>query len=118
MLECRHALRPIGDISVVACADCASVRFWDADGPLDTAEGVARVFGSFAMRTSLPALGAPGRTAMVYDAPDAAGLRALAALPTGAWLAAQPGLWLGTDGTHLLLSPSDPTIDQHLGRGA
>ena len=118
MLECRHELRSLGTISVVACATCASVQFWGPDGPLDQAEGVARLFGSFTMRDSFRALGAPGREAIVYDAPDRAGRRALEAFPVHTWLEAQPGLWMSTDGTHLVLSPSDPSTGRHFGRGA
>lgn len=118
MLECRHELRSVGSISVMACATCRSVQFWDTDGLLDQAEGVARLFGSFSMRTTLRALGAPGPEAMVYDAPNRAGRHALEAFPVHVWLEAQPGLWMSTDGEHLVLSPADPSIGHHLGRGA
>ena len=118
MLDCRHELTPLGAVSVVACATCESVQFWGTEGPLDQAEGVARVFGSFTMRDSFRALGAPGPEAMVYDAPDRAGRRALAAFPPHVWLEAQPNLWMSTDGTHLVLSPADPSIGRHFGRGA
>ncbi|NND83543.1 MAG: hypothetical protein HKN46_00170 [Acidimicrobiia bacterium] len=118
MLECRHELQSVGAVSVMACATCASVQFWDDRGPLDRAEGVAQVFGSFSMRTTLPALGAPGPEAMVYDPPNRAGRKVLEVFPAHVWLEAQPGLWMSTDGDHLVLSPSDPTVSHHLGRGA
>ena len=41
-----------------------------------------------------------------------------AAFPVGVWLETQPGLWMSTDGTHLLLCTAGPTAGRHLGRGA
>ncbi len=118
MLECRHELHSLGPISVVACATCESVQFWSTDGPLEPAEGVAQLFGTFTRRSAFPALRAPGPEAIVYDPPNRAGRATLAAFPTHVWLETQPGLWMSTDGTHLLLSPAGPAVGRHLGQGA
>ncbi len=118
MLDCRHELKDTGGISVLACGECGLVQFWDGDGTLPPATGMARLFGAFTAQGRLPTLRGPGPEAILYRPPTRAARRHLEAFPRKAWLETQPGLWMSHDGEHLLLVPTDPLTSHNLGRGA
>lgn len=115
--DCRHETRYWGRTAVVACGSCGVLQFFGKTGPLDPAEGVAALFGSYDLIGPLPAVGAPARDVLAYRPP----LRkrgALGLLPLGEWLGVSEELWIASGGDVLLLATSNRLVVDNLTRGA
>lgn len=105
----------VGRIAVTACGSCGEVEWFSRQGPIDHAEALASLFGSFDLVGELDALGAPAPKVLAY-APSAPRKRkALEALPPNVWLRASPDLWLSHDGEVLLLAPTHRLLFDNLG---
>ncbi len=115
---CEHKPVWVGRVAVAACEDCGQVDWLSDHGPVDPAEAMAALFGSFDLVGSMEALGAPSPEVLVYRPPTARKRRHLDALPRRAWLKAGPHLWMSTDGEVLLLSTNQPLLYENLTRGA
>lgn len=116
--DCDHALRAHGRTGVIACSACGLVEWFGPSGrPLDPAEGLAALFGSFDLIGAVPAVGAPARRVLAYR-PPRGGRGALAVLPAGSWMRGGPDLWVATDGAVLLLATPDDLMVENLTRGA
>lgn len=115
--DCDHRLRSHGRTGVIACGECGTVAWFGAHGPLDPAEAVAALFGSFDLLGRLPAVGAPSEVVLAYR-PGIGRKGALSVLPPSVWLQAGPRLWLSTDGELLLVSTPDSLMIENLTRGA
>ena len=103
LLSAAHA-----GVRVEACAPCATVRFCDAGGDdgdqLEATVALAKLFGTFDLIGTLDAVRAPGRTVLMYRAPDRLTHASLRVVTPHQWFEADDGLWLYHDGEHLLLS--------------
>ena len=115
---CEHKPTWVGRIAVAACADCGRVDWFSDEGPVDHAEAMASLFGSYDLVGPMLALGAPSRQVLVYSPPSSRKRRNLDALPKGAWLKAGPQLWMSTDREVLLLAPTQRLLFENLTRGA
>jgi hypothetical protein len=115
---CEHKPVWVGRIAVAACADCGEVDWFSDLGPVDPAEAMAALFGSYDLVGSMPALGAPSPDILVYSPPSPRKRRNLEALPRRAWLEAGPQLWMSTDGEVLLLATTRRLLFENLTRGA
>jgi hypothetical protein len=115
---CEHKPVWVGRIAVTACEDCGLVDWLSDTGPVDSAEAMATLFGSYDLVTSMEALGAPTPEVLVYAPPSARKQRHLRALPTRVWLKAGLHLWMSTDGEVLLLAPTQRLLFENLTRGA
>lgn len=116
--KCDHNPVWIGRIAVSACAGCETIDWLSKDGPVDHAEAVAAVFGSFDLLGRLDALGAPSPEVLVYAPPRRQLRRHLDAIPPRVWLKAGPHLWLSHDGEHLLLATNHRLLFDNMTRGA
>lgn len=115
---CEHNPVWVGRIAVAACQACARVDWFSADGPIDAAEALAALFGSYDLLGPLDALAAPAARVLAY-APDSARKRkALDSLPRRVWLKAGPHLWLSHDGELLLLATTQRLLFENIIRGA
>ncbi|CAN5753570.1 hypothetical protein BH23ACT5_BH23ACT5_22710 [soil metagenome] len=114
---CDHRLRTWGQTGVIACSDCGLVEWFGTSGPIDSAEAMAALFGSFDLIGSMPAIGAPAEQVLAYR-PTRARRGALSVLPAKTWLQAGPDLWLATDGATLLLASPNQLMVDNLTRGA
>ena len=108
------SLGPKKSLHLGACTECGSVTWRDARDELDPAAAMEALFGSFELVSQLPALRAPGAVVLAYRPPSRRAAQVLTALEPGTWIEGQPGLWMSTDGTVLLLSPSDPLFIANL----
>lgn len=115
---CEHKPVWVGRIAVTACDECARVDWFSADGPVDPAEALAALFGSYDLIGPLDALGAPAPRVLAYAPPSSRKRRALDALPKRAWLKAGPHLWLSHDGELLLLATTQRLLFENITRGA
>lgn len=115
---CEHKPVWVGRLAVAACEDCGRVDWFSDQGPVDSAEAMAALFGSYDLIASMPALGAPSPEVLVYAPPSERKRRNLKALPTKVWLKAGPHLWMSTDGEALLLAPTERLLFENLTRGA
>lgn len=115
--DCDHELKTHGRVGLVACGTCGLVEWFGPDGPIDPAEGMAALFGTYDLVGPMPAVGAPAETVLAYR-PDRGKRGALRVLPSESWLRAAPELWLATDGSVLLLATPDPLMVDNLTRGA
>lgn len=115
---CEHKPTWVGRIAVAACEECGRVDWFSDEGPVDHAEALAALFGSYDLVGPMQALGAPSRQVLVYSPPSARKRRHLDALPRGAWLKAGPQLWMSTDGEVLLLATTQRLLFENLTRGA
>ena len=115
---CEHKPVWVGRIAVAACDECERVDWFSNEGPVDSAEAMAALFGSFDLVGPIPALGAPSPDVLVYAPPSAKKRRNLDALPKRAWLKAGPQLWMSTDGQVLLLATTRRLLFENLTRGA
>jgi len=115
---CEHKPVWVGRIAVAACEECGRVEWFSNEGPVDPAEAMAALFGSYDLMGSLDALGAPAPEVLAYSAPSARKRRNLDALPRKVWLKAAPHLWMSTDGVTLLLAPTQRLMFDNLTRGA
>lgn len=115
---CEHQPVWVGRVAVAACEECGRVDWLSDRGPVDHAEAMAALFGSFDLVGVMEALGAPSPQVLVYAPPSMRERRHLDALPRRAWLKAGPHLWMSTDGEVLLLSTTQPVLFENLTRGA
>lgn len=115
---CDHEPTWVGRVAVNACAECGRVDWSSAEGELDPAEGMARLFGSYDLIGHLEVLGGPAPTALVYAPPSARKRRNLDVLPRHTWLRIGPSLWLSHDGELLLLATTQRLLIENLTRGA
>jgi hypothetical protein len=103
---------------VTACADCGQVDWFSDTGPIDHAEALAVLFGSYDLLGPLDALGAPADRVLAYSPPSSKKRKNLEALPEKTWLKAGPRLWMSHDGNILLLATTQPRLFENLIRGA
>lgn len=115
---CDHKPVWVGRVAVAACEDCGRVDWLSNEGPVDHAEAIAALFGSYDLAGSMEALGAPSPEVLVYTPPSTRKRRHLDALPRRAWLKAGPQLWMSTDGEVLLLATTQRQLFENLTRGA
>ena len=115
---CEHKPTWVGRIAVAACQDCGRVDWFSNEGPVDHAEAMAALFGSYDLVGPMRALGAPSRQVLVYAPPSSRKRRHLDALPRGVWLKTGPQLWMSTDGEVLLLATTQRLLFENLTRGA
>jgi len=115
---CEHKPVWVGRIAIAACDECGRVDWLSDTGPVDPAEALAALFGSFDLVGAVDALGAPSPEVLVYAPPSPRKRRNLDALPRRAWLKAGPHLWMSTDGEVLLLSTTRRLLFENLTRGA
>ncbi len=115
---CEHKPVWVGRVAVSACADCGRVEWFSTSGPIDPAEAMAVLFGSFEMVGPLDALGAPAPRVLAYRPPSGRKRSNLDAIPRRVWLKAGPHLWMSHDGETLLLAPTRPLVFDNLSRGA
>lgn len=115
---CEHKPVWVGRISVAACEVCRRIDWFSKDGPVDPAEAMAALFGSYDLLGPLDALCAPSPEILVYAPPSSAKRRHLDSLPRRVWLRAGQHLWLSTDGETLLLAPTQRIVFENLTRGA
>ena len=109
--QCEHQPTWVGRVAVTACADCGRVDWFSDTGPLDPAEGMAYLFGSYDLVDHLDALAAPAPTVLVYAPPSARKRRNLDALPKQVWLEVGPSLWLSHDSQ--TVAPRDQSATAH-----
>jgi len=115
---CEHKPVWIGRVALSACARCQRIDWLGESGPIDHAEAIAAVFGSFDLIGSIDALAAPAAKVLAYAPPDRAKRRHLDALPLFTWLKAGPHLWLSHDGEHLLLATTRKLLFDNINQGA
>lgn len=116
--SCEHKPIWIGRIAVAACPDCGQVEWFSSDGPIDSAEAIAALFGNYDLVGPLDALGAPTPRVLAYAPPSNRKRKNLDALPRRVWLQAGPRLWMSHDGEVLLLATTQPILFENLTRGA
>ncbi len=115
---CEHKPVWVGDVAVAACADCGRVDWFSNQGPVDPAEAIAALFGSYDLMGPLDAVGSPAPYVLAYTPPSARKRKNLDALPRRVWLKAGPELWMSHDGNVLLLATSHRLLFENLTRGA
>lgn len=114
--ECDHLPVWVGRVAVTACADCAEVDWFSTVGPLDPAEGMAALFGSYDLVGPIDALGAPTPQVLVYKPPSSRKRTNLDVFPRRVWLKSGPHLWMAHDGEALLLAPTNTLVFDNLCR--
>jgi hypothetical protein len=115
---CDHKPVWVGRIAVGACAECGRVDWFSDSGPVDQAEALAYLFGSYDLVGHLDALGGPTPSVLAYVPPNPKKRRNLDALPKRVWLEVGPRLWLSHDGEVLLLATDHQLLIENLTRGA
>lgn len=115
---CEHKPTWLGRVAVSACEDCGQVEWFSDAGPIDHAEGMAYLFGSYDLVAHLDALGAPSPTVLVYAPPSLRKKKSLSVMPKNVWLRVGPDLWMSHDGETLLLSTNHRLLMENLTRGA
>ncbi len=115
---CDHKPVWVGRIAVAACEDCGRVDWLSNEGPIDPAEALAALFGSYDLLGPLDALGAPASKVLAYSPASWRKRKNLDALPKRVWLKAGPRLWLSHDGEVLLLATTQSLLFENLTRGA
>jgi hypothetical protein len=115
---CEHRPVWVGRVAVAACADCGRVNWFSDQGPVDPAEAIAALFGTYDLVGPLDTVGAPAPYVLAYAPPSRHKRKALDALPRRVWLAAGPRLWMSHDGEMLLLATSQRLLFENLTRGA
>ena len=108
----------VGRVAVSACADCGMIDWFSDSGPVDHAEAMAYLFGSYELIGHLQALGGPTSSVLAYAAPNLRKRKNLDALPKHVWLEVAPRLWLSHDGEVLLLATDQQLLIENLIRGA
>ena len=116
--SCEHKPVWVGRIAVASCAECARIDWFSDAGPVDSAEAIAALFGSYDLMGPLDALGAPAPKVLAYAPPSGRKRKNLDALPEHVWLKAGPSLWMSHDGEVLLLATTQPMVFENLIRGA
>lgn len=115
---CDHQPVWIGHVALSACSRCQRVDWLSESGPIDHAEAMAAIFGSYDLIGPLDALGAPAPKVLAYAPPSKGKRRHLDALPRWVWLKAGPYLWLAHDGEHLLIATTRKLLFDNITRGA
>lgn len=115
--ECRMQTRRHGRFETATCRECGSVEWFENGRPVVADVAMAALFGDFDLVSRLDAVSAPGPEVLLYR-PTAAGRRVLGVLPPHRWLEVAPSLHASHDGSHLLLSPTDPVLTTNLTGGA
>lgn len=115
---CEHNPVWIGRIALVPCVECEVVEWFSGGGPIDHAEAMAALFGSYDLIGPLEALGAPSRRVLAYAPPSERKRKNLDALPRHVWLRAGPRLWLSHDGNVLLLATTETLLFDNFSREA
>lgn len=115
---CEHRPVWVGRIALSACAECATVEWFSSEGPVDPAEAIAALFGSYDLIGPLEALAAPAPQVLAYSPPSLRTRSHLEALPLRVWLKAGPHLWLSHDGEVLLLATTQKLHFDNMTRGA
>lgn len=115
-LPCEHAGFDIAGVHGDVCGEDGSVQWTDVDGEVDGMEAVGRLFGSFRLAGRLEAVAAPGPQVFVYVPRPGRVRSRLAPLPRDRWMEVAPDLWAMSDGSALLLSPTDPLLAANLAR--
>ncbi len=115
---CDHEPTWIGHVALSACGRCRRVDWLSQTGPIDHAEAMAAVFGSYDLIGPLDALGAPAPRVLAYSPPTKSKRRHLDALPRHTWLKTGPQLWLSHDGELLLLATTRQLLFDNIIRGA
>ena len=115
---CDHTPVWVGRIAVSACEECACIDWFSRTGPVDSAEAMAALFGSYDLMGPLDALGAPAPRVLAYSPPNKKKRQHLEVLPKHVWLKAGPHLWMSHDGEVLLLATTQPLLFENLTRGA
>ncbi len=115
---CEHRPVWVGRVAVAACAECGRVDWFSDSGPIDPAEGLAALFGSYDLIGHLDALRAPSPTVLAYAPPSPRKRKNLTAIPPKSWLKVAPDLWLSHDGETLLLATNHTLLLENLTRGA
>ena len=115
---CDHKPVWVGRIAVAACEECGTIEWFSNEGPVDHAEALAALFGSYDLIGPLEALGAPAPQVLAYAPPSNRKRRNLDVLPRRVWLKAGPRLWMSHDGAVLLLATTQPMLFENLTRGA
>jgi len=114
---CLHERRRIGRLVLDLCPDSHEGSWLDDDDdPVDPAEALASLFGSFDLRAALPGVDAPGETVLVYQPDTRRGRTFMRGLPQHHWIQAAPRLWLTHDGENLVMSPEDRLLAENLTR--
>jgi hypothetical protein len=106
-----------GRYEAAACRECGLVEWFEAGRPVVADVALAALFGNFDLVGRLDAVSAPGREVLLYR-PTPGGRRALDILPAHHWVEIAPALHASHDGSHLLLSPTDPVLVDNLTTGA
>jgi hypothetical protein len=115
---CDHIPVWVGRVAVSACEDCGTVDWFSDTGPIDAAEGMAQLFGSYDLVGQIDAVRAPSPRVLVYTPSSARKRRSLAVMPANVWLRVGPDLWLSHDGETLLLATNHELLIENLTRGA
>lgn len=115
---CEHKPVWVGRIAVAACAECGQVEWFSDAGPVDHAEAMAYLFGSYDLIGHLDALGGPTSSVLAYAAPSVRKRKNLDVFPMNVWLSVAPRLWLSHDGQVLLLATDHQLLIENLTRGA
>lgn len=115
---CEHKPVWVGRIAVAACEDCGRIDWLSNEGPIDPAEALAALFGSYDLIGPMDALGAPAPQVLAYAPPSGRKRKNLDALPKRVWLKAGPRLWMSHDGEVLLLATTQRLLFENLTRGA
>lgn len=113
---CEHAGFDVAGVHGDVCGEDGSVRWTDVDGEVDGMEAVGRLFGSFRLAGRLEAVAAPGPQVFVYVPRPGRVRSRLAPLPRDRWMEVASDLWAMSDGSALLLSPTDPLLAANLAR--
>ncbi len=111
-----HTSTPIAGLRVTACGNCRRVEWADTSGEIDSAEGMAALFGSYELVGTYDAVGAPAPEVLVYRAPTLRKRRNLLPFPKREWVKATPDLWLTHDDENLLLATNHRLLFENLTR--
>lgn len=115
--DCRHELRTHGKYGLIACDACGMVEWMGVDGPVDPAEALAALFGTFDLVDRLESVRAPGPYVLAYRPPRTR-RRALGVIPVQGWWPAGTDLWVASDGELLLLATRNRLMVENLTREA
>lgn len=113
---CEHRPRWVGRVAVAACVQCRKVDWTSNEGPVDSSEAMAYLFGSFDLIGPLDALRPPAPWVLAYAPPSSRKRGHLDALPKQVWLEAGSGLWMSHDGEVLLIATDNRLLFENLTR--
>lgn len=108
----------MGRVAVAACEDCGTVDWFSDAGPIDPAEGLAHLFGSYDLIGQIDAVRAPSPRVLAYQPSSSRKGRNLMVMPAQVWLKVGPDLWLSHDNETLLLATNHELLIENLTRGA